>query len=319
MVMFLPLKPSYSDTSTQCKGDGFINVYYELTHFDIQSVYGHIDSVEERELQTDKAIFFKLNGERKRTEIFYDDMDLVFLKNNVELVFIENKGLPYYRKGRESIKFIDRSVQHEDVHFEVKKYNKKTSPLDKHVFFSKVRRKDRPLLLNKIEAISDLPIQDIQQAIKVEHHEKVSLYRLYGNSFAEVTLDNFSITNFGLPNNKTLLKIEIYDDTRNLLTESEKQQLEDKFCHINVALNTKFTSLIPLSYYGYSDYIQSADTQFPGRLFFKRYPEVFHIGQALLLSSIGFLFIYLLFKNYSQRTDARVFITRSEKSRNENK
>jgi len=116
---------------TSCENEGFDNIYYLIDKNDFYPAsifYQKIETIDS-ETETD---FESLIGERGRTSIYYDFDNLDILKADKELVYIQHNDLPDYFPDREIINYIDtQTTPVNNNKFEVKKYNRKISPLVK--------------------------------------------------------------------------------------------------------------------------------------------------------------------------------------------
>ena len=239
-------------------------------------------------------------GHRYRLETYFDFGGLDLLKKNIELVFSVNENLPEYRLDREKIFYRDNKIPSGVSVYEVKRYNKKVSPLDKHPLFGKIKRKERPNLIKALDYVSDEIPEGVVKKLSVDHEEIVYLIRHFGVETGAVTLDKFHISNFGIPNTSMLFKIEIYSDAEKKLTPYEKDQLNKFLCHIDFEFRKYLPHILGSSWFGYADYTKMANKMLPGRALFQQYPLLFYIGQILILSMVGFLFLYLIIGRYSR-------------------
>ena len=292
-------------TPTLCENKGFDNVYFLIDKNDFYPAsifYQKIDVIDSK-TETD---FKSLIGERERFTIYYDFDDLDILNAQKELVYILDKDLLEFFPGREQIIYIDNQVTPVSINkFEVKKYNRKISPLDKHPLFSRVKRKQRSVLIDLLANISKSPPEAISESLKIELSENVHFIILHGTNFGAITLSRFTISNFGVPNTSLLLKIEKFYNGQDYLIEQERKYLDAFFCQIEERFEIQFPHIEPSAWFGYRDYNQLAINKLPSRAFFRKYPEIFSIGQIIILSLIGFLFIYLILGRYSKSDSYR--------------
>jgi len=293
------------DSPTSCENEGFDNIYYLIDKNDFYPAsifYQKIDVIDSK-TETD---FKSLIGERERFTIYYDFDDLDILNADKELVYILDKDLLDFFPDREQINYIDIQTTPVNVNkFEVKKYNRKISPLDKHPLFSKVKRKQRSILVDLIADISKSPPEAISESLKIELSENVHFIILHGTNFGAITLSRFTISNFGVPNTSLLLKIEKFYNRQDYLIEHERKYLDAFFCQIEERFEMQFPHIKPSSWFGYRDYNQLAIDKLPSRAFFRKYPEIFSLGQIITLIFIGFLFIYLILGRYSKSDSYR--------------
>ena len=305
-IMTASANASADDGSpTSCENKGFDNIYYLIDKNDFYSAsifYQKIDVIDSK-TETD---FESLIGERERFTIYYDFDDMDILKADKELVYILDKDLLDFFPEREQIIYIDNQIIPVNINkFEVKKYNKKISPLDKHPLFSRVKRKQRSILIDLLADISKSPPESISESIKIELSENVHFVTLYGTNIGAITLSRFTISNYGVPNTSLLLKIENFYNRQDDLIEHEREYLNAFFCQIAERFEMQFPQIESSSWFGYRDYNQIALENLPSRAFFRKYPEIFSIGQIITLILIGFLFIYLVLGRYSKSDSYR--------------
>jgi len=143
--------------------------------------------------------------------------------------------------------------------------------------------------------------ETISESLKIKSIEKVRLITLFGVTHAAVTLSNFTISDIGVPNTSLLLKIEIFHDRQDNLKKQEKKYLNTLFCRIDEKFHRQFPHIKPYSWFGYVEYSKLATYFQPSRAYFRKYPEIYSIGQIICLSFIGFLFIYLILGRYSRQ------------------
>ena len=293
-----------SDTNNAfCESSEFSSRYFLLEANDVGLVSTFFGSFFEQYFQ-DFDPFLSKSGERSRIERYFDSRDLDLHENDAELVLIVDKNLPSYRAGRERIVFRDE-INGVKFEFEVKKYNKKISAFDKHALFGKVRRKDRQMLIDKLKSIGLSSVNQVDETLQVNHEELVVLFSHFGTHLAEISLDKFHISNFGLPNTYTLLKFEIFKEKLSGLKANEKKQLNSAFCDLVNDFQHKFSSLKPVGSFGYEQYTDLANKLLPSRSFYQRYPVAFEFGQIFVLVLIGFLILYLFLGRYSQGVSYR--------------
>lgn len=293
---------SAEDSSlNSCDNQVFDNAYYLLDKKDFVDT-GDFFLLNDLLFPFEKTNFLTLLGQRDRVTTFYDFDDLALLNANKELVHILDNNLPDYRDEKEQIIYADNLITSENFKkFEVKNYNRKISPLDKHPFFGRIKRKERSILIDHLFTMSNDSPELISESLKIKSIEKVHLITLFGIPHAEVTLSNFTISNIGVPNTSLLLKIEIFHDRQDKLKTQEKRYLNTLFCRIDEKFHRRFPHIKPYSLFGYAEYSKLATYYQPSRVYFRQYPEIYLIGQIICLSFIGFLFIYLILGRYSRQ------------------
>ena len=288
-----------------CDNQDFDNVYYL---FDKNNfiVAGDFSQLNDLSFPFERTNFKGLMGQRDRTTTFYDFDDLELHNANKELVYILDNNLPDYRVEKEQISYIDKLTTPENIQrFEVKKYNKKVSPLDKHPLFSRIKRKERSILIDQLSAISKDPPDSISESLKIKSVEKVHLITLFGIPHAAITLSKFTISNIGVPNTSLLLKIDIFHDRLDELKKYEKKYLNTLLCRIDENFRSRFPNIESYSWFGYVEYNKLANIFQPSHALFRQYPEIYSIGQIICLSFIGFLLIYLILGRYSRQASFR--------------
>lgn len=290
-----------NDSLRSCDSHNFDNVYYLINKKDFSSAADFF-LLNDIQFHFEKIDFLSLLGQRDRITTFYDFDNLTLLNAKKELMHTLDNNLPDYRIEKEQISYRDRLSTLEIIQeFEVKKYNKKTSPLDKHPFFSRVKRKDRSILIDHISTVSIDSPELISESLKIYSIERVILITLFGVPHAAVTLGNFTISNLGVPNTSMLLKIEIFHDEQDNLKKHEKEYLNNLFCRIDEKFQSRFPHIKPYSWFGYAEYNNMTKKFQPSHELFRQSPEIYSIGQIICLTFIGFLFIYLILGRYSRQ------------------
>jgi len=284
-----------------CNNQDFDNVYYLL---DKNNFIGAGDFFQLNDLSFpfERTNFKGLMGQRDRTTTFYDFDDLELHNANKELVYTLDNNLPDYRVEKEQIIYIDKLTTPATIkRFEVKKYNKKVSPLDKHPLFSRIKRKERSILIDQLSTTSKDPPETISESLKIKSAEKVHLITLFGIPHAAITLSKFTISDISVPNTSLLLKIDIFHDRLDELKEHEKKYLNTLLCRIDENFQRRFPHIKSYPWFGYVEYNKLATNFQPSRALFRQYPEIYSIGQIICLSFIGFLLIYLISGRYSRQ------------------
>ena len=288
-------------TLNSCDNQVFDNAYYLLDKKDFVAT-GDFFLLNDLLFPFEKTNFLTLLGQRDRITTYYDFDDLELHNANKELVHILDINLPDYRAEKEQIIYIDNLSTSEITQwFEVKKYNKKVSPLDKHPLFSRIKRKERSILIDQLSAISKDSPESISESLQIRSVEKVHLITLFGIPHAAITLSKFTISDIGVPNTSLLLKIEIFHDNQDKLIKQEKKYLNSLFCRIDENFQRRFPHIKSYAWFGYVEYNKLATNFQPSRALFRKYPEIYSIGQIICLSFIGFLFIYLILGRYSRQ------------------
>lgn len=289
-----------------CENQNFTDTYFLLGANQVGEVSIFFNNLFNNYFE-DFEPFISTVGQRSRLERYFDTNKNSIHDGGMELYISTEENLPEYRIGREQVVYKNNSAELGPASiYEVKRYNKKATPLDKHPLFGKVLRKERVNLLDKLKLVGPVQIEALIEMLEVRHEELVFLISLYGVHTASITLDKFHIKNYGLPNTFTLIKYEIQPDSGSNLSELENEKLNQTFCLLMHDFQQEFSSLEPISTFGYQQYVQLANMQFPGRAFFQRYPLIFTLGQILVLILIGFLLVYLLLGRYSQGKNYRV-------------
>ncbi len=284
---------------TECIPQEFKKTYFLLNTDEVADAAMYFKQVFENFFENIEP-FTSSVGTRIRVEKYFDTEQLSILNENSGLSMETDEHLPLYRAGRKRILYKDYNTQKNYV-FEVKRYNKKISPLDKHPLFGEIKRGDRPLLLNILQEIENFSVGRLVESLHVDHEDLVFLISHFGVPSAEVTMNKFHISNYGLPNTFTVLKFELLPDAQSHLTSDESNLLGARFCQAINAFQDKFPQIEPLGSFGYNNYIQIADELLPGRHFFRNNPLIFKLGQIMIFSLVGFLILYLLIGRYTRR------------------
>lgn len=306
---------AYAEDAPQddCENRSFDNVYYLIDKKDFVPVsifYQNIPVINSNA----GFKFMNLEGQRDRITTYYDFDDLAILNANKELMSTLDDDLAKYFVEREQIKYIDKLTEPRNIiDFEVKNYNKNISSLDKHSLFGQIKRKERPILIEHLSSISESSPESISESLKIKSTENINFIILYGVTYGVITISHFSIFNFGVPNTSLLLKIEKINDKQTELTIDEKSYLESYFCGIDKNFQIQFPHIKSFSWFGYEQYNKLAVDNFPLRSFFRKYPEIYSIGQIISLSLIGFLLMYLILGRYSKFTAYRIILKKNKK------
>lgn len=289
-----------------CGNQDFRNAYYQVDVSNVARASTFFLGMVENYFN-DLEPFSAVVGNKFRVETFYDFEDLGILKNDKELYLSVNKKMPYYRAEREKVVFrSSKGVLSESNVFEVKRYNKKVSPLDKHPLIGMIKRKERPVLFELLKKTSEDVPEELLEELVVEHEEVIFLVTHYGVEYGAITMDKFHIVNYGIPNTTMLLKIEVYPDDLGRLTPGERSQLNEIFCNVDLGIRKQIPAITNTSSFGYPEYFKMANDLLPGRAFLRKYPVLFKLGQIIILSFIGFLFLYLMLGRYKKQISTKV-------------
>ena len=291
-----------------CQVHGFQNTYYFVESPSIEKVSEYYQHIASKVDFLGGVIIKTKVGNRNFKETFYDDEALSLLSVNKALFMSEYYNLPDYRMGSKQVFLIDSSAPNPVQKYEIKEYNKKTSPLDKHELFGRIKRKQRSLLIDQFKADLKFPIVSITKNFVVDRQQTVRLYQIWGKSYGEISLESFQILGPWLPKTFTLLSFKVYEDAKDGLSNREFNFINKMFCEENNKLALLVPEISPLKEFGYSQYNQLANRLFPMRHFFNRNLLLFHLGQVLVLALIGFLLIYLLLGRYKKRHNYRSIV-----------
>jgi len=296
---------SKNNSDSVCGDKKFLSSYFLVEASDVGAVSLFFQQLYENYFE-EKTSYTGVVGRRKRVEKYFDVRDFPVLADEKELLLVTDENLPTYRVGRETVIFRDNGITPAKVRlFEVKRYNKKTTPLDKHLLFGRVKRKERPDLLKELSGIGQYPSDSFIENLHVNHEEVVYLVRHFGVPVAAVTLDKFHIANYGLPNTSTQIKFERFSGAESHLTVQELNELDDLFCNAINDFHKQFPGLRRLNWIGYKDYQQIANGLLPTRTYFRNNPLLFTLGQIVILSFIGFIILYLFIGRHSLRDNYR--------------
>lgn len=303
--MITPHVSATEDLPTSCNNKSFDNISYLLHKNDIKAA-GIFFLLKDLESSPEKTNFRSFIGRRNKITTFYDFAELQLHNAGRELVHTIDNNLLNYRRDREKISYVNRSLlATETKWFEVKHYNKKLSPLDKHPFFGQIKRQERTMLIDYLANISEAPSESITESLIIESTENVRLITLFGIPHATITLSDFSIINIGVPNTFLLFKMEIFHEQQENLKQYEKEYLNAFFCRVHEKFQRQFTETKSYPWFGYAEYHKLAIKTQPSHLLFRRYPEIFSLGQILSLTCIGFLFIYFILGRYTRQSSYR--------------
>ena len=284
----------------RCQKRIFSNTYYLV---DNKSAYGasiFLLNILKSDIYQ-KANFIGFEGVRDRVSTYYDFDDMELLNSNKELVHIIDTGLPQYHPGKQTISYINNEFKPPVINdYAVRNYKKTISPMDKHPLFKHIKRKERALLINSLHPVSKNSPETITESLLINSKEKVHLVTLYGIPYGSVTLSQFAITNYGVPNTSLLLKIEKNNRLLNRLNTYEKERLNLYLCSVNEQFHQQLPDIKVSGQFGYTEYNKIATRNLPTRSLFRKYSLVFTIGQIVSLGLIGFLIIWLLLGRFSK-------------------
>lgn len=293
----------------ECINDALKNNYYLIESEDYFNVPLFFQKLNELSLEKYNMGLSHRIGQRHRLVQYFDYPERQLLKENKELVLILNQHLPEYRKDRYDIYFRDNNKKiPKELHIKQKTYNKKMSSMDKHIFFSHVRRKDRLALKALVKIKNHKRIEDLSPVLDINKEEVVFLLSHYGKAKFEISLENFYIINYELEKNFMLIKFEFQNEFRKALHEDEIIQIKKIVCLINNKFKQQFKHVSELSQPGYKYYNSLANKILPSRQWIKDKPMFYKLGQTVILSLIGFLLIYFVVGRYNKQTHIKVLI-----------
>lgn len=316
LALMLVSCDAYSETNVLegCSIEDFKSTYYLINVADFGAVSSFYQGLSERYFDGIES-FTGILGGRKRYEFYFDSEDLQLLKNGGELLISVEDNLPRYREEREKVVYRENVDNPYDINeYEVKRYTKKVTPLDKHPLFGRIKRNERPIIFEKLKMLESISPERISERLKVEHDEIVFQISHYGVPTADIVLSKFHISNFGLPNTYTLLKFVQHDAAMAKLTEGEKKDLSLAMCQANRGFQAQFPHVKHVPWFGYANYHRLASEMLPSRTFFQNKLVLFQLGQIFVLCTIGFLLITLLLGRYQRGHTIRT-ISRSSNSR----
>jgi hypothetical protein len=295
---------SNDSSSDNCKNQNFENVYYLLDYRTIDTASVLFQQIPLENTGMESRLVIK-QGNRQRTLTYFDDNNLTLLNANKELLHIDDKHLPTFREEKEQVFFNDRIIEDKNKKFIVKNYNRKLTPLDKHILFGRIKRKERPVLIELLSSAGIRRPETVFESLEINSDEEVKLVTHFGLLYGAITLSMFNILDFGVPNTFFLLKLEVFSNENNNLTSSEKQSLNQLFCQIGKQFSEQLAEEAPLTSFGYTEYHDLALKVLPFRTVFRKHPVLFSIGQIVCLGFIGFLFMYLVLGRYTKHESYR--------------
>ncbi len=279
----------------------FSNSYYLIQVSDIAQVSQYFSKLSSLiEFKKENLRIGMQIGSNQLHYQYFDYPNQQLLKNNQELFLVINKLLPRYREDRETIYFLDNSNQTNPKHlFKTKNYKQKKTALDKHVLFSRVKRKDR-LELQALIQYEKEELVNITPVIDIEAQEVIVLFTHFGRMQAKISMEEFHIANYGLPNTFSVLKFELLAPKTDSLTSKESIEIKKLVCNIKNDFTQKFPQIKQSPRPNYQFYHKNTHQLLPSRDLFERFPVIYKIGQASLLAFIGFLVLYLFIGRYSK-------------------
>ena len=304
---------SPGDSLGACQGEAFENSYFLLEPADFYKASVFYLQLPDQNAPTDGGLK-NLAGERVRLKTFYDDQSHSLLDNGLELASSVITSLPAHQEERDGITLVDHAfTPAQQINYEVRRYKRKTTALDKHPLFSRIKRSERPLLIEYLK--SRAGVQDpeqVQARLTVEEQESIRLYRYFGVAYGSISMTAIHINSYGMENSFMALKFEIFPDSVENLNSQELAHLSDVLCRSQLAFATHHPELQALPWLGYSHYYHLAEKLLPNRALFDRYPLLYRLGQVFSLLFIGFLVMYLAIGRYRQ-TDKHRRLTRTQK------
>ena len=284
----------------ECLGRGFMSQYYFIGVNDIAGVSLFFKGMPDVYFEADH-FFVDKSGRQTIKETYFDDDRLGLLSTGQAVSLVEKLNLPMYRSGRELVFYSGRdeaSVQQ----FEVKRYKKKRSPMDKHPLFGVMKRKDRATFIAMLRGYGDGDDSfGLSKKLVVTHSEIVYMITHFGRPYGTIILDEFNVGGFGIPNTSTLIKFELGEGVREGLSKEEFQYINFMFCRMSRDFQERFPKLEKLDRVGYAEYSSIARKMLPTREYFRNNPLVYLVGQILVLSFLGFLIICLMLGRYKKQ------------------
>jgi len=228
----------------------------------------------------------------------------------MELFHSVTSNLPIFRASREQVVFANHGIVSPSIqHFEVKKYNKKKSPIDKHPLLGIIKRKERQLLLSLLPGNGN--IKSLSEKLNATHDEVVFLISHLGTECGSISLNNITLANFGIPTSHTVFKIESNSYALSHLKEAEKTELMHALSTIDNAFQEQFPHISPTNNFGYTEAHDLANKNLPTHNLFTRYPTLYQLGQIVVLVFIGWIFLYLPINRHSYKPIHRIITRRN--------
>lgn len=297
--------------SAQNKTEEYFSKCFSKSSVDYSRILGssNLESVVTNFDNISNLYFGKLNGFSYQLGIargqryFYDDKEFSLLNNDMEITRELYLNLPEYRDSREVIHFRSLANPENNYKFMVRKYQTKRQELDAHELFGMIKRSEREKLISSLSLNKSVNLATLQSVMSTTFEERVLLISKYGSPVATISMEQFSIFNFGIPNSHLRVKIAEKGFFKTLLAE-ERSGLKHALCLAQIdfekATNSQFNETLD-----YSIFNELATSDFPLRLWFLKNPLLFNLFQALVLIFIGFLFIYLVLKRGSTNKSTR--------------
>ena len=256
-----------------------------------------------------QSLLTSLSGHREKKIVYFDTPDLKLFNLNIELSHTLEKQLPKYIREREYITYKNHN-QAETIKFQARKYKTKLSQYDKLPLIRYVRRKERPLLLERLSNFPDL-FTELSETLEVNHTEKAYLITHMGKVISQVSLDKYHIDNFGLPVYGYLLSLELSSDYKTRLNTDEIATLTTTLCTLESEIVNSLSLTFKPEALNYSHYTQLAKDKLPIRDFILRNPLLFNILQSIFFIILGTLLLTLLIGRYKNSHSTKKIITRS--------
>jgi len=270
------------------------NKYYFIDLYDLPAVSSFFGLIPERYFSKNMA-FSGLIGERNKISKYYDNPSRDLLAQNVELINTVYLDEPEYRADGDTVTLVSKDSTQL---YGTKKYKRKINKFEKHELVGKIKRKERPDFISRLNNYLSTQVDSISVKLETRHSELSLLYLHYGEITASTTLEQINIVNYGMLKTIVIFKLEFNKKNLETLNFNERKYLSRVFCDISGEFEEKFPSALQLRNFGYKELNELANKSFPIRTFFQNNPVYFSIGQIVVLTLIGGLFLYLVFNRY---------------------
>ena len=271
------------------------NLHYIVTDEDMAKVYGFLENrLQLDDLEIPNFVFHVEN--QYIEEEFFDTDELTLLADNARLSIQTWKHLSNYNEQRRMvIPGLPGSLNNtKRIEFKTKNYNRKTNPVERHPLLGIVKRSERDVLLDSLSGLGITPVTRLVPSLRVIHENISFLLREFNQPYIQVVMERSTISAEGITTGHTTIRFEVLPAAKSEQDKESQKKLENSLVQAHCAFKTAFPGLKPAPQLDYQHYYQAALKKIPYLPWVIKYPHIFDIGQALLLTLMGVLPLYLV-------------------------
>lgn len=240
-------------------------------------------------------------------EIYFDTPDFQLYRDGHAVSISTDRSRPEYEEARRKVRL---SAAESETDFRTRQYRRRISALERHPLTGIVRRRELGALLSLLSAWGISESKRLLPVLRVEHAMLSHSLDVYGQTWAGMSLDRIRVTTHGLYREFVVLRFSRGAGEYPVLTSAEQQALERAWRQMVCGFQIDFPHAGAGQPMGYRQYQAIADRLLPWQRFFTRYPLLFRLGQAVILSGIAFLVLYLVIGRHRLRPVTRVCVCR---------